>query len=403
MKKPWLTIVGLGEDGVAGLTEPARTAIREAELVVGGTRHLSLADPLIARERMAWPHPIEAGFPTIIARRFHPVAVLATGDPYWFGIGSMLARHISVVETRCLPGASAFSLACARLGWAMQDCATISFCGRPLTPLAPLLQPGARILALSADAATPREVAAYLRERGFGASRFHVLEALGGPRERVHVVAAAAFALAELQPLNLLAIEVVAEHDSAVIPLATGLADALFDHDGQLTKREVRAVTLSALAPRRGELLWDIGCGSGSVGIEWLLRHPANRAIAVDERPDRARRARNNAQSLGVPQLRLVEARAPEALADLEAPDAVFFGGGAREPDVIDAAWSALRPDGRMVANAVTVETEAALIAARARLGGTLTRISIERLDNVGALHGYRPAMTVTQWLAVKS
>jgi len=403
MSGRWLTIVGIGEDGVPGLTATAQAAVREAELVVGGARHLSLADELITGERMAWPNPMEAAFPTIRARRFRPVAVLASGDPYCFGIGSTLAHHVAVAETRCFPAPSAFSLACARLGWAMQDCATISFCGRPLAALVPLLHPGARILALSGDATTPRAVGALLRSRGFGPSRLHVLEALGGPRERVRVAAASEFTLEDVQALNMLAIEVAAGPDPQAIPLSCGLPDVLFAHDGQMTKREVRAVTLSALAPQHGELLWDIGCASGSIGIEWLLRHPANRVIAVEERPDRAERAAHNAVTLGVPHFEIVVGRAPDLLAGLEQPDAVFIGGGAHEAGVIDAAWDALPRNGRLVANAVTVETEAALLAARARLGGTLTRIGIERLDSIGGLRGYRPAMTVTQWLAVKS
>jgi len=263
------------------------------------------------------------------------------------------------------------------------------------------LQPGARILALSADADTPAAVAALVAARGFGPSRLWVLEALGGPSHRVRSSSAAAFDLAEVHPLNMVAIEVAGAPGAQVIPLASGLPDEAFEHDGQLTKREVRAVTLSTLAPRRGQVLWDVGCGSGSVGIEWCLRHPANRAIGIDGSRDRAARARRNAAALGAA-LHVVDGSAPGALAGLPPPDAVFIGGGAADPGVIDAAWGALPPDGHLVANAVTIETEAALLAARARLGGTLTRLSVERLDRIGAMHGYRPAMTVTQWLAVK-
>jgi precorrin-6Y C5,15-methyltransferase (decarboxylating) len=297
---------------------------------------------------------------------------------------------------------SCIALACARLGWAAQDCAVISFCGRPLAPLAPLLQPGARILALSADAGTPGLVATLLQARGFGPSIIHVLEALSGPRERIRSTTAAWFRLADIHPLNLLAIEVAAAPGAQPIPLTSGLPDALFEHDGQITKQEIRAVTLAALAPRRGELLWDIGAGSGAIGIEWMLRHPANQAVAVERHPERAARAARNAVSLGVPHLHVTGAPAPLALAGLPPPDAVFIGGGAHEPGIIETAWAALPPDGRLVANAVTVETEAALLAARARLGGTLSRLSVERLDRIGGMHGYRPAITVTQWQAVK-
>lgn len=404
MTRRWLAILGVGEDGADGLSPAARALVEGAELVVGGARHLALAEAggLIRGERLAWPSPIEAAFPAVLARRGRPVAVLASGDPYLFGVGALLAARVPAAETLCLPAPSAVSLACARLGWAGQDCATVSVCGRPIEGVIPLLQPGARVLALSAGAATPAELADLLRRRGFGPSVLHVLEALGGPRERRRATTADAYALDDVQALNLVGIEVAATPDARVIPLACGLDDALFEHDGQLTKREVRAVTLSALAPRAGELLWDIGCGSGSVGIEWLLRHPANRAVAVEARPDRAARAARNAAALGVPRLRVVTGPAPDALAGLPPPDAAFLGGGAHLPGVIEAIWTALTPGGRLVANAVTVETEAALIAARARLGGTLSRLSVERLDALGAMHGYRPAMTVTQWLAVK-
>ena len=398
----WLAILGIGEDGVEGLSGAARALVSGAELVVGGARHLALADGLIRGERLAWPSPLSAAIASICARRGSPVAVLASGDPFCYGVGNSLLRHVPADETLCLPAPSAFSLACARLGWPLQETATVSFCGRPIEPLAPLLQPGARILALSADAETPAALAAFLRERGFGPSALHLLEALGGPRERIRSTRAEQFDLDAVDALNLVAIEVVAGPAAKIIPLAAGLADDAFEHDGQITKREIRAVTLSTLAPRQGELLWDIGCGSGSIAIEWMLRHPANRALAFDENAGRAARAARNAASLGVPGLEIVTGHAPEALAGQPAPDAVFIGGGAQDAGVIDAAWAALKPGGRLVANGVTVETEALLIAARARLGGTLTRLSVERLDQIGSMHGFRPAMTVTQWAAAK-
>lgn len=399
MMAPWLAIFGIGEDG--NLSPAAQSLLRDAALVVGGTRHLALAAPHIRGERLPWPSPMDAAIPAILACRPAPVAVLASGDPYWFGVGTTLARHVPAAETRCIPAPAAFTLACAALGWALQDCGTVSFCGRPLAALLPLLQPGARILALSADAGTPAAVAALMDAHGFGPSRLHMLEALGGPHHRVRTAMAAGFGLDGIGPLNMLGIEVLAAPGARVVPLASGLPDGMFEHDGQITKREIRAVTLSALAPRRGELLWDIGCGSGSVGIEWCLRHPANRAVGVDGQPERAARARRNAASLGAG-LVVMDGSAPAALAGLPRPDAAFIGGGAADPGVIAAAWDALPPDGRLVANAVTIETEAALLDARARLGGTLTRLSVERLDRIGSMHGYRPAMTVTQWLAVK-
>jgi precorrin-6Y C5,15-methyltransferase (decarboxylating) len=370
--------------------------------VVGGARHLTLAASLIGGESLAWPRPIEAALPIIAARRGRPVAVLASGDPFCFGIGSLLAGHFPAAEWRCLPAPSCFTLACALLGWGMQDCATISFCGRPIAALAPLLQPGARVLALSADAATPERVALYLAGLGFGATTMHVLEALGGPAERHRTAMARDFALAEIHALNLLALEIAAEPGARPIPLTAGLDDWHFAHDGQITKCHVRAVTLAALAPLRGEILWDIGSGSGSIGIEWMLRHPANRAYGIEKSPIRAARAAENAVALGVPGLRVIEGAAPGALRGLPPPDAVFIGGGAHLDGVIAAAWQALAPRGRLVANAVTLESEAALLAARAQLGGSLSRISVERMDHIGAFHAFRPAMTVTQFVAVK-
>ena len=305
-------------------------------------------------------------------------------------------------ETLTLPAPSAFSLACARLGWSLQDTATISFCGRPLAAIAPLLQPGVRILALSAGAGTPARLVTLLHGTGFGPSRIHLLEALGGPGERVRELSANADLPNDIAALNLVGIEVAVLPGARIIPLATGLPDDAFEHDGQITRREIRAMTLSALAPRRGELLWDIGAGSGSVSIEWMLRHPANRAIAIEQNPERAARAVRNALSLGVPALQVLTGAAPAMLDRLPSPDAVFIGGGGGNVGVLPTAWGALKPGGRIVVNAVTIETEALLFQAVQEHGGTLTRLSVERLDTIGRLHAFRPAMPVTQWAAVK-
>lgn len=399
---PWLAIVGIGEDGVEGLGDAGRALVRAAELVVGGERHLALAAPLISGDTLAWPNPLSAAIPQILARRGRPTVVLASGDPFCFGVGALLARQVGEAERISLPSPSAFALACARLGWSAQETSQVSLCGRPLEPLAPLLQPGRQLLVLSADETTPGEFAAYLTGRGFGPSRLHVLEALGGPHERRRSAGAAGFDLVDVQPLNLVAVEVAAGPGARIIPLACGLPDDAFEHDGQITKREIRAVTLSALAPCAGELLWDVGGGSGSISIEWMLRHPDNRAVMLEPKPERAARAARNACQFGVPALRIVSKRAPAGLELLPTPDAVFLGGGASDPTVIEAAWTALRRGGRLVANAVTVETEAALMQARGRLGGDLTRLSVERLEPIGAMESFRPARTVTQWTAVK-
>ncbi len=398
MTAPWLAIIGIGEDG--HLPPAAQAAIAAAELVVGGHRHLALARPVIIGETLAWPSPMERAYPTILARRGRPTAVLASGDPFCFGVGTKLATLVSASEIVCHPAASAFALARARLGWGMAEVTELSVCGRPIPAIIPHLQPGARLLVLSAGAETPTRLAALLSEAGLGGSHVTVLEAMGGPAERIRHSSAAGFDIPDIHALNTVAIEVSGR---AQQHLATGLPDALFEHDGQLTRREIRAVTLSSLAPRRGERLWDVGGGAGSIGIEWMLRHPANTAIAIETDAVRAARIGRNAVALGVPGLSVVHGSAPDALAGLPPPDAVFLGGGAHRPGVIDAAWAALPMDGRIVANAVTVETEAVLVAAQARLGGTLLRLALSRLDSVGPMHAFRPAMTVTQWVATKA
>jgi precorrin-6B C5,15-methyltransferase / cobalt-precorrin-6B C5,C15-methyltransferase len=393
----WLAILGIGEDGVEGLSPAAKALIANASLVVGGRRHLALANGLPKGESAVWTSPLSDSLPQILARRGEPVAVLASGDPYCFGIGGTLAAHVAPEETVCIPAPSSLSLAAARLCWPLDDVAALSLCGRPMETLAPALQPGRRLLVLSADATTPAALALYLTQRGFGASKLRVLEALGGPRERVRAASADTFGFNDVDPLNLVGVELEAGPDAQVLPLSAGLPDAMFEHDGQLTKREIRAVTLSSLAPRAGELLWDIGAGSGAVGIEWLLRHKANRAIGIERDAARAARAARNAVSLGVPQLQIVTGEASEQIGSLPAPDAVFVGGGC-SPVLIETVLAALKTGGRLVANAVTLDTERALHDAQSRHGGSLMRISIERLDEVGSKHAFRPAMTVTQW-----
>ncbi len=400
---PWLTIIGIGEDGVAGLGDEAKQLIATAPVVFGGVRHLELAASLIKGEGQVWQSPFERSIEAIVARRGSPVVVLASGDPFLYGVGATLARRIDASEMHTIPAPSAFSLAASRLGWALQDVATVSLHGRPLDLVRPHLQPEGRVLALTSDASGPRALAELLTESGFGRSRITVLEALGGERERISRQVAADFALEEIHSLNVCAIEVIGGAHARVLPLACGLDDALYEHDGQITKREVRALTLSALAPRRGELLWDIGAGSGSIAIEWMLSDPAMRAIAIEASPERAARIGRNAASLGVPGLVVVEGQAPDALRDLPEPHVIFIGGGGSGPGVMDAAIAALRHGGRLVANAVTTEMEAVLLAHHARLGGSLIRIDIARASPVGSMTGWRPAMPVTHWSWTKA
>lgn len=395
----WLSLVGLGEDGVEGLGAEARERIASAVLVAGGRRHLGLARPLIRGEALEWPRPLSAALPLLLARRPEPVCVLASGDPFHYGVGSTLARQVPIEEMRVLPAPSSFSLAAARLGWALQETLLLGLNGRPLEAAVPALQPGARLLALSTDRSTPGRLAALLVQRGLPEARLTVLERLGGPRERVRTTAADVY---DLDPadLNCVAVEVPdgPEARARAVPRTCGLDDSWFVGEGPMTRREIRAVTLSSLAPRRGELLWDVGLGLGSVAIEWLLADPANRALGLERVPARAAAAAANALALGVPRLRVVEGEAPAALAGLPRPDAIFVGGGVAVPGLLEAAWTALRPGGRLVANAVSLEAEARLLELAGALGGTLTRLGVERAAPLGGLTGWSPARTVTQW-----
>ncbi|WAJ26337.1 precorrin-6y C5,15-methyltransferase (decarboxylating) subunit CbiE [Antarcticirhabdus aurantiaca] len=400
----WLAVVGIGEDGVAGLSDRAKALIAGAEAVFGGERHLQLAAPLVRGDARSWPKPFDAGMAAVRAMRGRRTCVLASGDPFLFGVGATLARQVPAEEMDVVPAPSAFSLAAARLGWALQDVATVSLHGRPIALLRPHLQPGARVLALTSDENGPMQAAALLERFGFGGSRVTVLEALGGERERIsrHRAADLAGFAIRFDPLNLLAIEVRCARDAKVLSLSPGLCDDVFEHDGQITKRLVRAMTLATLAPRRGERLWDVGAGSGSIAIEWMLRDPSLSAVAIEARPDRAAAIRRNAEALGVPGLAVVEGKAPAALAGLPPPDAIFLGGGGSKDGLLDAAIAALPPGGRLVANAVTLEMEAALAAARAAHGGSLDRIALASAEPVGGMTGWRPAMPVTQWAWVK-
>lgn len=368
----------------------------------GGKRHLALAAPLIRGAARPWPSPFERGIEEVLTHRGQEVCVLASGDPFLYGVGSVLTRHLAVQEMLVVPAPSAFSLAAARLGWALPEIALLSLHGRPLDLVRPHLQPGARLLALTSDGDGPAMLARLIAESGFGASRLTVLEALGGAREQIRSTTAAGFDLGRVDPINTLAVEVIAAPGARVIARAPGLPDALFEHDGQITKRELRAVTISSLAPRRGELLWDIGAGTGSIAIEWMLSDPSLRAVAIERRPDRAARIGRNAAALGVPGLMVVEGAAPTALDGLSRPDAIFVGGGASEPGVLEKIAAMLRPGGRLVVNAVTLETEALLTARHAAAGGELIRIAIARADAVGGKRGWRPALPVTQWIWVK-
>ncbi len=390
---PWLTIIGLGEDGPDGLPPASRAALDAARLVIGPPRHLALL-PGLKAEAVAWPVPFADGIDLVLARRGKPTVVLASGDPFWFGAGTTLARHLAPGEWRALPGPSTFSLAANRLGWPLESTQTFGLHAAPLSRLRPALAPGARLIALLRDGDTVAALAAYLAETGFGSAALHVLEALGGPRERI--TRATAETLPDTGFAHPVAVAIEPGPGPA-LPRTPGRPDHWFESDGQITKSPVRALTLAALAPRPFERLWDIGGGSGSVAIEWLLADPSLAAISIEPREDRAQRIRANANRLGVDRLEVVTGSAPDALEPLAEPDAVFVGGGL-SPALLDWLTARLAKGTRLVANAVTLETEALLTEAHARHGGDLLRIDIARAAPLASRRGWKSAYPITQW-----
>ena len=396
-----LTVVGLGADGWAGLGESARAAVLGADTIVGSERQLALV-PETGAVRRPWPSPLDPLVEELAAAPDGSTCVLASGDPMLHGIGATLARRLGPDRLAVHPHPSAFALACARLGWPAAEVELVSAVGRPADAIAVVLQPGRRIVAYVAGADGATSVARVLRERGFGSSPLVVLEQLGGPAERILESTAADWGDRPADPLHAVAIECRPDPATPLLSRSPGLPDEAYETDGQLTKREVRAVTLAALAPAPDRLLWDVGAGSGSVGIEWLRLDSTARAIAVEARPDRAERVAANALRLGVPGLEVRSGEAPEALGDLDPPDAIFVGGGLTTPGLVGACWSALRGGGRIVANAVTLEGEQVLTATREAHGGELIRIAVDHAEPVGRFTGWRAQRPVVQWRAWK-
>ena len=400
MSAPRLTVIGLGEDGLDGLGPAARALIASAEVLVGGERHQALVGAHGA-ERLGWHFPLEPLMAELQARRGQRVVVLATGDPMCFGIGSTLARHLAPSEMRIIPALSAFALACARLGWPRHTVETLTLHGRPLALLHGWLMPGQRLLLLANDGESPAQVAAAVAARGFGPSRLVVLAHMGGPKEERFEATAETWRQARAPDLNTIALECRAGPEARPLPRAPGLPDEAYRHDGQLTKCEVRALTLARLMPFAGQRLWDVGAGAGSIAIEWLRAAPNTSAVAVEREAARIANIAENALALGTPMLEIVEGEAPAALAALAPPDAVFIGGGLGD-ETVDLCWRALAAGGRLVANAVTLAGERCLADAQARYGGELVRIAVSRAAPLGGRTGWRPLMPVTQWAAVK-
>ncbi len=391
-RNPWLTIIGIGEDGPAGLSEASRIAIANAEIVIGARRHLDLL-PDLPCPAQAWPVPFDTGI--LAEARGKRVVMLASGDPFWFGAGSVATRSLAAGEWRAHPAPSTFALAASRLGWPLEQVECLALHAAPITRLRPRIVPGVRAIILVRDGAAALDFGRYLTGLGFGPSRIRVLEALGGPRERIRDTDAANLRFDDIA--HPVALAVTFAGGGRCLPQASGIPDDWFDHDGQITKRPVRALTLSALAPRPGELLWDIGAGSGSIGIEWLLAHPSTRAMGFERDPVRAARARDNAAMLGVDRLTVVTGEAPAILDGQPLPDAIFVGGGLSD-GLLTWLTTHLPAGTRMVANAVTLESEALLAHWHAERGGTLLRIELSEAAPLGDRRGWRAGYPVVQW-----
>ncbi len=414
-----VTVVGVGDDGWPGLTEEARAALREAPLIVGSTRHLALIPDLPGR-RVPLPSPLLPQLDDLVSAN-PGVCLLASGDPMLHGLGATLARRLGADEMRVLPAVSSVALACSRLGWAEHEVDVVSVVSRPAEVILPAVQPGAKVLVLSRDGGTPAALAALLAERGWGATKLTVLEHLGGRAERVRgpylarasdaappAVGAPAggaapfagdpFGGESFADLSVVALTCRPDPGTAVLPRVPGLPDDAYETDGQLTRREPRALALAALAPGPGQLLWDVGAGSGSIGIEWMRADPRCRALAVEVRPDRAGRIQRNATALGVPGIEVICGAAPEALTGLAPPDAIFLGGGLTAEGVLDACWQSLPPGGRLVAHAVTMESEALLHQWQRTVGGQLVKLAVSYAGPLGGFTTWRPALPITQW-----
>jgi precorrin-6Y C5,15-methyltransferase (decarboxylating) len=390
---PWVSIIGIGEDGLTGLSQSSRDALAQAEIVFGGARHLKLAD--VGARGRAWPIPFSVG--PVLDCRGRRVAVLASGDPFWHGAGGSLAAHLSPGEWIAFPAPSTFSLAASRLGWRLEDVSCLGLHAAPFEALLPHLVPAQKAICLLRDSAAASDLAAWLTQKGFGASSLSVMESLGGASERIRIMQAAHFDLADVTAPVAAAIVVAG---AAGLPRTAGLADDAFVHDGQITKRPMRALTLSALAPRPGEILWDIGAGSGSISVEWCLA--GGRAFAIEARADRAENIRANATAFGVSnRLTVVEQPAPAAIEKLPPANAVFVGGGG-DQSLFDTLWSTIPKGSRLVVNAVTLETEALLLFEQSRRGGDLMRIELSQAAPLGKMRGWVPSRPVVQWSVVR-
>ena len=402
---PWLTIIGIGDDGFDSnfdsLGEIAHHAITTAILIIGGDRHLQFLPKAITCKTITWSSPIQDSIDQLLTHRGQPVCILASGDPLCHGIATTLLRSIPRSEMQIIPALSAFTLARSRLGWSSTEVETISLCGRDPAFLRAALYPNAKLLVLSSDQHTPNIVCDRLTEWGYGDAEITILEHLGGTKEKqFHTIAHQRFTQ-PIAALNTIAIQ-TPNSQFPILNSQFSIPDTQYQHDGQLTKQEIRTLTLAALSPFPGQLLWDVGAGSGSIGIEWMRTHLRNQAIAIESHPDRLANISHNAKNLGVPNLKIIAGRAPEALQNLQRPDSIFVGGGITRSGVFETCWAALNDGGRMVINGVTLETEMKLFQLQQIHGGSLTRIQIQRAEPIGNFLGWKSLSPITQWLVTK-
>lgn len=396
----WLSIVGIGEDGIDGLSLSARAVLKNADIIIGGERHHGLT-PDFKAMRIAWPSPFDAMIEMIKSHSKKKVVVLVTGDPLWYSVGARISRVMSTEEVEFFPQLSAFQWAAVRMGWSIADCDTLTIHGRPVEQVIPYLAPNARLLVLTKDHSSPLAVSRILSARGFGKSKLTVLAHLGGEKEERFEGTADDWKY-DVPKFHTLAVECVAGEGAIFYGRTGGLPDEAFEHDGQLTKRVVRAASVSALRPYQDALLWDIGAGCGSVAVEWMRAARGAKAIAIEANFERHAMIAKNAISLGVPRLKQVEGKAPDALQGLPVPDAVFIGGGVTSDSMFDVAWDKLRGGGRLVANAVTLESEAKLVLLHGKYGGSLDRISVSEAVGIGRFNAMKPFMSVMQWAVTK-
>ncbi|MDP6215949.1 MAG: precorrin-6y C5,15-methyltransferase (decarboxylating) subunit CbiE [SAR324 cluster bacterium] len=412
--KKWLYVIGIGEDGWDDLSADSRELLYKSEIVIGGERHLKMIPGDWEGERIIWASPIREAVTKILDwRPSEPgsgkkVAVMASGDPLCYGIAAKLLRHLPIEEIWIKPALSTFSLICSRVGWSLPDIETLTIHGRPLEMLHTFVQPGAKLLVLNQDEGSPKQAAELLAARGFGKSQITVLEHLGGSKERQFSGQADSWNHPDGAALNAMAIECIAGTRANVLARIPGLPDDAFLHDGQLTKREIRAATLSRLMPVVDQVLWDVGAGCGSVAIEWMRCNPRCKAVAIEKSESRLKMIQQNAFQLGVPMLDIVSGNAPEVLVDLPAPDAIFIGGGLSGGNMLETCWNALNPGGRLVANAVTLEGEQKLVqwqkvnAEKNGASGDLARLAVSHVETIGKFQSWKEVRSVTQLTVIK-